>query len=662
MLNFFRRRDTVARLVLGGFLVVICIAMVMFLIPQGMSGDSSLPPGEQTVAKVNGAPITGQMVTDQLTRIEGNQQLPAQLVPMLGQEVLKNLVVNQALLDQAQQLGLTPNKDEIIASAREQLPQLYPNGQYVGDAQASDFAQQALHMTLDQLQDQLRQGLMISKIQNLVMDPVRVSVEEVQQQFERDNEKATVDYVLIKPSDLESQVKVTPEALAAYYKAHQASYSSPEKRQLEVLLANETAIGAQIHITDAAVHQYYEQNASTYSHPEQVKISHIVFKYPDTSPTAAEIAATKQKAADVLKQLQAKPADFAALAKKDSQDDATAAQGGELGFIQRNQAVPAVEKVAFSLPVGQISGLVQTEYGFEIIKVEAHQQAYVQTEASVHDQIVAQLQRDEAVDKAQNLMNEAVEQAQSAPLTQVAKQLGLEYFSTAPLSRTDPVTGIGINPDFENAVFSTSASGITQPVQVAQGFAIAKVVKIVPPGPQPLSAVQDAVTAAFKQAQAQQLAQERAAALQAAAQKQGLKAAAASLHLAMKTSAPVTRAGSLPDAGSISNFADTLFALKPGAVGPVASLGDNRLVYSLTKLDQPTPADFAAQQASITQNLLSQKRQAIMGAYDDALVARLTKAGKITINQDALQRVLGGASPAPSSPAAPPPPQPLGLG
>ncbi|MGH9471469.1 MAG: peptidylprolyl isomerase [Terriglobales bacterium] len=662
MLNFFRRRDFVARLVLGGFLVVICIAMVMFLIPQGMSGDSSLPVGEQTVAKVNGAPITGQMITDQLTRIEGNQQLPAQLVPMLGQEVLKSLVVNQALLDQARQLGLTPTPAEIVASAQEQLPQLYPNGQYIGDQQAEDFANQALHMTLAQLQDQLRQGLMISKVQDLVTDPVRVSAQEIQQQFERDNEKATVDYVLLKPADMESQVKVTPQALAAYYKVHQASYNSPEKRQLEVLLANETAIGAQIHISDAAVQQYYQQNISTYSHPEQVKVSHILIKYPDASPTAAEIASTKQKADDVLKQVQAKPTDFAALAKKYSQDDASAAQGGELGFIQRNQTVANFEKVAFSLPAGHTSGLVQTEYGFEIINVEAHQQAYVQPESAAHDQIVAQLQRDQAVDKAQNLMNQAAEQAQTAPLAQVAKQLGLEYFTTAPLSRTDPVTGIGINPDFENAVFSTTSGAITQPVQVAQGFAIAKVDKVVPPGPQPLSAVQDAVTTAFKQEQAQQLAQSTAAALQAAAQKQGLKAAAGALHLTMKSSAALTRSGSLPDAGAISSFADTLFALKPGAVAPVASLGDNRLVYSLTKLDQPSAADFAAQQASITQTLVSQKRQAVMAAYDDALIARLTKAGKITINQDALQRVLGGAGPAPSSPGAPPPPRPLGLG
>lgn len=662
MLNFFRRRDMVVRIFLGGFLVIICVAMVMFLIPQGSGNNSGTPINLQTVATVNGTAITGQEVTQQLARVEGNQQLPAQLVPMLGQQVLRNLVTQQALADQAQAMGFVPTADEIVQEARQQAPELYPNGKYVGDELAAQMVAQA-QMTLGQFQQQLQQNLMISKIYNLVTDPIRVSDAEVQQKFQKDNEKVTLEYVLLKPTDLESQVQVTPAALEAYYQAHKATYNSAERRKLEVLLASEAQIGAQIPVTDAAVNQYYQQNIATYSHPEQVKVSHILLKFPDATPSAAEIAATKAKAEDVLKQVQAKPADFAALAKKYSQDDASASQGGELGFIQKNQTVANFEKVAFSLPVGQISGLVQTEYGFHIIKVEAHQLASVQPESEVHDQIVSQLQQDQAVDRAQNLMNQAAQLAQTLPLAQVAKQLNLQYFSTAPLARTDPVTGIGVNPDFVGAVFTASAGGITPPVKVAQGFALAKVDQIVPPGPQPLDAVKDAVTTDYKQAQSQQLAVSQAKVLQQAAEKQGLKAAAAGMHLALKTSTPVTRAGSLPDAGSISTFADTLFALKPGTVGPVASVGSNQLVYSLVGLQEPTPADFATQSAAVTQDLLSQKKDAVFAAYTDALLARLSKAGKIKIDQSALQQVLGGNEP--SSPGAPtpaPPPSPLGLG
>ncbi|MGH9487197.1 MAG: peptidylprolyl isomerase [Terriglobales bacterium] len=659
MLNFFRRRDTTARLVLGAFLVLICVAMVMFLIPQGMSGDSSLPLFDQTVASVNGTKITGGQLNTQIQRFGQGQQIPQQLMPMIAEQALRNLVITQALTDQAKKLGLAPTNAQIAQAARQQLPELYPNGNYVGDTQAAQMLA-SLQLTLPQLQDELRQSLMVTKMEDLVVDPVRVSPAEVRHQFETQNEKATFQYVAFDPSQLESSVQVTPKALQAYYQQNQGSYDAPEKRQIEVVLANQAALAAGIHISPAAVHEYYQQNISNYTHPEEVKVSHILIKYPDSNPTAAQIAATKQRGEMVLKKVQADPKNFAALAKQYSQDDASAANGGELGFIQRNQTVPNLQKAAFSLPVGQISGLVQTEYGFHIIKVEAHNQAYVQPEASVTDQIVAELQKEQAADQAQNLINRAAALAQTTPLAAVAQQLNLEYFTTAAITRTDPVTGIGVNPQFADAVFSTQVGATTGQIQVAEGFAVAKVDKIIPPGPQPLAAVKDQVTAAFKTAEAQKLAVQQAKALQRAAQKQGLKAAAASLHEKLATGKALTRSGSLPEVGSISAFADALFGLKPGAVGPVATVNGQQVVYSLTSIQQPTDAEFAQKMATIQQTLLREKRNSVLGAYTDALIAQLTQHGKVTINEAAFERVLGIGSP--SSPTAPTAPTPRGLG
>src|SRR6185437_11041738 len=137
MLNFFRRRDTVVRVMLGGFLVVICVAMVMFLIPQGAGSDTGLPPGQQTVASVNGTPILGNQLTTQLTRYENGQQIPPQLVPMLGQEILRQLVIQQALVDQARSLGLTPTNAEIVQAAQQQISDPAPTRSH---ARARDSA------------------------------------------------------------------------------------------------------------------------------------------------------------------------------------------------------------------------------------------------------------------------------------------------------------------------------------------------------------------------------------------------------------------------------------------------------------------------------------------------------------------------------------------
>ena len=663
MLNFFRRRDTIARLVLGFFMVIICIAMVMFLIPQGAGSDSSLPLNQQAVATVNGVKIYGQDFANELAQVEQREQIPPQMAPLIGRQVLNNLVMQQAVVQQALKLGLQPSNEEIVQAARAQAPQLYPGGKYVGDAQAAQILGQ-LNTTLTGFQQQLRDLLMASKIYNLVTDPVEISETDVRARFERDNEKAVFRYAVFNPATIESSIKVTPEELQAYYAQHRSSYNSPERRQLDVVLANMGEIGAQIQISPAAVDQFYHQNMANYSHPEQVKAAHILIKFPATQPTLAQVAATRTKAEGILKQIKPDGSNFAALARQHSDDDATASEGGELGFIQRDQLAPALEQVAFSLAPGKISGLVQTLYGFDILKVEAHDAAHVQPEAEVHDQIVAQLQKSQAVDRAQSVINRAATMAQTMPLQQVAQQLKLEYFNTAPLGRNDPVTGIGVNPDFANAVFSTSAGAVTPPVQVAQGFAVAKVVKVVPPGPQPLSVVQDAVTADYKAEQAKKLAVERAQALQKSAQKQGLKAAAASLHIPLKTSTPVTRMGTLPDLGPVSSFADALFQLKPNQVGPVAAIHGGQLVFALDSLTQPSEADFTQQAPIIRNTLMSQKRNNVFAAYTDALMARLTKAGKITINNATLQLLVGGQNSAPAAPSspAPPPPQPLGIG
>ena len=139
MLNFFRRRDTATRFVLGGFLVLICVAMVMFLIPQGTNDNSTLPVDQQTVATVDGTAITGQQVSQQLAQFANGQQIPNELVPVLGQQVLHELVVQQAMVDQARRLGLVPTDPQIVAAAQAAVPQLYPNGKYVGDTQAAQM-------------------------------------------------------------------------------------------------------------------------------------------------------------------------------------------------------------------------------------------------------------------------------------------------------------------------------------------------------------------------------------------------------------------------------------------------------------------------------------------------------------------------------------------
>lgn len=659
MLNFFRRRDTAVRFILGGFLVLICIAMVIMLIPGGLTGDGGNNP-DQTVASVDGTKISVADLNNELTRFEQGRQIPQALMPYFGRQILKNLVMEKALSEEAAKMGFTATNDEVVRAARMQDPQLFPQGQFIGQQEYQQYVSQAYQMTVPEYEERLREQIMAGKLYNLVTDSVQVNDAEVRQQFLRQNQKAVFDYVLLQPGDLEGKVNVTPEALQAFYQKNQSRYMSPERRQLDVLLANVDQMAATQQVSEAEIQQYYQANQASYSTPERVRVSHILLKTTGEAP--GQLAATRQKAEKILDQVK-HGTDFAKLAKQYSEDDGSADQGGELGWIRRGQTVPEFEKAAFSLKPGQISDLIQTIYGFHIIKVEAHEDAHVQTLAEVHDQIQQKLQHQKGLNAAQNAIDRSQAMAASnTPLQTIANQLHLQLISTPPISRTDPVTGIGINPEFVNAVFAASPGAVTPAVKVAQGFALAKIEKVMPPAVQPLSAVQDQVTSEFKQQQAIKLAQSEAQQLAEAAKAKGLKAAASQMKLAVKTSQPLTRKDSLADAGAISSFADALFALQPGQVGGPSALDSKQIVYSLVSVQQPPDAMFAQQKDSIRQQLLQQKRSQVFSAYTDAMEKRLTQSGKMKIDEAALLRVLGGNAPSPSpgnnnSPA----PQPLGL-
>ena len=642
MLNFFRRKDATARWLLGGILVIICFAMVLFLIP-GLSGGNTGEPGSDTfLATVGPRSVSVTDFDNQMSRMQQTGPLPAQLLPLYGQRILQNMIMEKALAFEAQRMGFTATTSEVAATIRQQLPQLFPNGQFVGETAYEDYVQNAEQMTVGQFEQQVKDQVAERKLYNLITDGVRVSDAEVHQAFERQYAKAVFDYVALKPSDLTAQVKVTPAALEAYYKANMSKYMAPERRSLQLLLADLTQFAARVQVTPADARQYYQANIANYTFPDRVQVAHILFKTAGES--AAEVVKAKQQAEAALAKLH-RGANFADLAKQVSQDDASAGQGGELGWITHGRMYPTVEQAAFSLAPGQISDVIQTPYGFEIVKVEAHQAAHVDSFEQVQPQIVRQLQQQQALDQAQRAINQAQLEAATTPLPQLAKTLGLQLITTPPLAETDPITGVGINEEFENDIFSAPLNGMTPVVKVPAGFAVAKVTAIVPRQIQPLSAVQDQVERDFKQEQSVRLAATLATDLHKQAQSAGLKAAAASLHLKLQRSPALGSDGSLPDAGSIASFATSLFALQPGQVGPVASLPDNsRLVYQLVSIQQPPPGEYAKQAPALRDMLLAQKQQTAFSAFADQLYDRLTKEGTIKINASLLKQTIGNLS------------------
>jgi peptidyl-prolyl cis-trans isomerase C len=147
------------------------------------------------------------------------------------------------------------------------------------------------------------------------------------------------------------------------------------RREISVEKLVEGEIAAKIDVKPEAVNDFYQKNQDKFQQGESVRASHILITVPQGADAIAK-AAAKAKAEGILKDLKAGK-DFAAAAKENSQDPGSAVQGGDLGFFQKGQMVPPFEQAAFTLKPGQLSDLVETQFGYHIIKVAEKKEARV---------------------------------------------------------------------------------------------------------------------------------------------------------------------------------------------------------------------------------------------------------------------------------------------
>ncbi|HSK10381.1 MAG TPA: peptidylprolyl isomerase [Vicinamibacterales bacterium] len=145
------------------------------------------------------------------------------------------------------------------------------------------------------------------------------------------------------------------------------------REQLAAMKLVETAVTPTVSVSDAELNAFYKENPERFQQPEAVRTAHILIRIPEKADAAARKSARAQ--ADRVRAAAFKGEDFAALAKQNSQDQGSAVNGGDLGFIARGQTVPAFEEAAFTLKPGQVSQVVETTFGYHVIKVGEHRTA-----------------------------------------------------------------------------------------------------------------------------------------------------------------------------------------------------------------------------------------------------------------------------------------------
>ncbi len=620
-------------------LAIVVLAFILLYIPSFLGNRTDVTSND-VIARVEGNDITAgefrQTYQAQLQMYQGayGGKISTQMLKQMGidQQILQQMLDERAALAEARRRGITATDDEVRQRILT-LPAFQENGQFIGEARYRQIlGLQRPPLTTDEFEEQIRKSLVIDKLRSAVTDWVTVNDADVQAEFARRNEKVKLEVVPILADKFRNEVQVGDAEVASYFDAHKAEYRVGEKRKVRFLLVDVQAMRSRVTVSPREVERTYNDNIEMYSTPEQVRASHILLK-----TDGKDDEAVKAKAEEILKQAKS-GADFAELAKKYSQDEASAKNGGDLDYFSRGRMVPEFDQVAFSLEPGQISDLVKTQYGYHIIKVTDKKPASTKSLDEVRQQIIDQMTWERAQSKASEL-SDTLEKAirKPADMDKAARDNGLKVQESGYVTRDEPIMALGASPDVTAEVFALQDGAVSSAIRTQRGYAFVTVVGKQAPHVPKLEEVRDKVRDDLIKQKAFQLASQKAAQVAAEAQAGDMQKAAKAAGVEVKTTELIARDAPIPDIGVSPQVDAVAFSLPAGAVSQPIKTDNAMAVVKVLEKKEPTPSEFAADRDKTRDELLNERRNRFFSAY----MLKAKQAMNITVNRQAIQQLLG---------------------
>ncbi len=519
LFDFFRTHTRLFQ----GLLVLLVFPSFVFFGVQGYSRFTS--DAEAKVAEVDGNGITraewDAAVQRQLDRMR--QQMPGvdlKLLdtPQLRHDVLEQLVRERVLYAAAQQLhvGVTDAKVQQVFAADEQLAALRnPDGSVNRDLLA------AQGMTSEMFAARLRQDLAMQQVVLGIGGSVIAPAAVVDPAFDAMLQRRRVQLQRFEPKDYRAKLDPTEAELQAYYQAHEAQLRAPEQAKIEYVVLDAQALAAGISVPEEELRRYYDENIARYTTAEQRRASHILIAADKDAP-ADQRAKAKAKAEALLEQLRRNPGDFAELARKNSDDPGSAARGGDLDFFGRGAMVKPFEDAVFAMKPGEISNVVETDFGYHIIRLDAvrggEKKPFAAVRAQIEDEVRKQLAQKRFIEVAEQFTNTVYEQSDS--LQPVVDRLKLQlHTATVQRNPAPGATGALASPKLLEAIFAADSirnKRNTEAVEVGPNqLASARVVEYLPAHTLPFAEVKAQVREAVIAQQAAALARKAGEALYA---------------------------------------------------------------------------------------------------------------------------------------------------
>ncbi len=622
MLDFVRtkQKSILIKIAFGLIILSFVIGYTMLTAPTG-SDTSSV--GNNVAARINNEDISYNAYQTTYSNLynlyqsiyQGSFNAEVEKQLDLPRQAMLQLVHEALLVQEADKLGIEVSKKELVDSIA-QYEAFQENGAFNRSRYMQVLSYQ--RMTPEQFESSQYRQLLTQKVRDQLQAGVTLNPADLEEAFHKENDKVNLNYVWLTPALVETKVKVTDEALQDFFAKNQENFRLPEKISLRYLQFEPARYENEISsFTDEELERYYRRNLDQFEIKEQVKAAHILLRVAEN---ADEATTTKRRelAVELLKQLK-DGASFAELAKIHSDDTGTAAKGGELGSFGRGVMVSSFENAAFDLRPGQLSNVVQTPFGFHIIKVDEYIEPGVKSLVDAIDAVKAGLK----VEKARQLAYEKAMDAyninrRSGDLDAAAKSNDLGVKETGFFGREDAIDGIGRIEAINAAAFTMKDAELARPIQTTQGIFLFTQKDRKPSRLPELSEVKAAVEQAFRTEQAQTLAKELADQLLILAnQQKSLRKAASELKLNLEESGEFSRSYGtfIPRIGASPELAEAAFALSEEApIAPAVYTIDNK--FLVASLREAKPADFstldvAAKQQLEEQLLASRKEEVI---------------------------------------------------
>jgi peptidyl-prolyl cis-trans isomerase D len=644
MFDLFRSRDKAVRILLGGILVVVSLSMLTYLVPSFNTGSD---PSDMVVADVGKDPLTVPEVTDQLQRTLKGQQIPPGLVSRYIPQMVDGMLMTRALAYEAQRLGYQVSDAELTAAIRQTLPNLFPDGKYLGrDAYAAALSQS--NLTPEQFETALRREMLAARLTDVALEGTVVTQAEIEREYRRKYEKVKVEYVKLTADKYKAESQPSADDLQTYFKASAAKYTVPEKKNLIILLADPAKLEESLKPADADLLAAYNQNRDSFRTPERVRVRHILLK--TTDKPAADVAKIKAQAEDLLKQIRG-GANFSELAKKYSEDTASANNAKDPGelpdWITRGQTVPEFESVAFSQKVGQTSDLVKTQYGFHIIQVLEHQDARLRPFDEVKADLATQWKKQRVNDIMENISDKAQAALQKDPThpERVAADFNLQVVKADAIAPGGAYPEIGTNSDFDQSVSGLKVGEASQPVSLpGNKVALAVVTGVVPARPSTFDEVKDQIRDAIVQNRSVAALQRHAQELMDAAKKSGdLIKSAKAMGLEGKTTPQFDRGGTVEGIGPASYVQDAFERPDGAVIGPIA-MPDATVVAQVVEHVPADMAKLADERGTLREEIKKQKSADRNSLFGEGIRQLLIRQGKMKVHEAVIKRLIANYS------------------